>query len=28
VQRYVTPPEFDQWREEAQALGFRLVSLC
>lgn len=23
VQRYVTPPEFDQWREEAQALGFR-----
>ena len=23
VQRYVTPEEFDQWREEAQSLGFK-----
>jgi lipoic acid synthetase len=23
VQRYVTPAEFDQWREEAQSLGFK-----
>ena len=23
VQRYVTPDEFDQWREEATALGFK-----
>ena len=25
VQRYVTPAEFDQWREEAQGMGFRCV---
>jgi hypothetical protein len=25
VQRYVTPAEFDGWREEAQAMGFRCV---
>ncbi|KAJ1426628.1 hypothetical protein B484DRAFT_397500 [Ochromonadaceae sp. CCMP2298] len=26
VQRYVTPAEFDRWREEAQAMGFRYVA--